>query len=97
MLKVRLPNGREMTIDASASDVKFIQKLIELNDKITYEINFQANGLLSEKGAPGNVDSFDRLKALVDELHALVFNTALVVEPQKPGEKKPAKKGARAK
>jgi len=81
--------GEERTIKASASDVAFVQKLIALNDKITHEINSQADGLLTEKGAPGNADSFDRLKTLVDELHTLVFNTALVVEASPKPEAEP--------
>jgi hypothetical protein len=68
------------TINASASDVVFVQKLIALNDQIAKELNLQSAGLLSEQGGAGNADSFNRLKALVDEMHALLsaaeFKTA---------------------
>jgi len=80
MTKVRLPNGREMTIDADASDVEFIQTLSALNDKITGEINLLAGNLFSGADVRKNVEPLNRLKAAVDELHAILSN-AKVVEP----------------
>jgi len=80
MTKVRLPNGRVMTIDADASDVEFIQTLSALNDKITGEINLLAGNLFSGADARKNVEPLNRLKAAVDELHAILSN-AKVVEP----------------
>jgi hypothetical protein len=80
MTKVRLSNGQEMTVDADESDVEFIQVLITLNDKITDEINLLAKNLCLGANARDNVEPLNRLKAVVDELHAILSN-AKVVEP----------------
>jgi hypothetical protein len=80
MTKVRLSNGQEMTIEANESDVEFIQILIALNDKIADEINLLTKNLCLGADAKDNVEPFNRLKAAVDELHAILFN-AKVVEP----------------
>jgi hypothetical protein len=80
MTKVRLSNGQEMTVDADESDVEFIQVLITLNDKITDEINLLAKNLRLGVNAGENVEPLNRLKAAVDELHAILSN-AKVVEP----------------
>jgi len=80
MTKVRLSNGQEMTIDADESDLEFIQVLIGLNDKITGEINLLAKNLCLGANAQENVEPLNRLKAAVDELHAILSN-AKVVEP----------------
>ena len=80
MTKVRLSDGQEMTVDADESDVEFIQVLITLNDKITDEINLLAKNLCLGGNAGENVEPLNRLKAAVDELHAILSN-AKVVEP----------------
>jgi hypothetical protein len=80
MTKVRLSDGQEMTVDADESDVEFIQVLITLNDKITEEINLLAKNLCLGVNAGENVEPLNRLKAAVDELHAILSN-AKVVEP----------------
>ena len=80
MTKVRLSNGQELTVDADESDVEFIQVLIALNDKIADEINLLAKNLCLEANAVDNVEPLNRLKAAVDELHAILSN-AKVVEP----------------
>ena len=80
MTKVRLSNGQELTVDADESDVEFIQVLISLNDKIAAEINLLAKNLCLGANARDNVEPLNRLKAAVDELHALLSN-AKVVEP----------------
>jgi len=80
MTKVRLSNGQEMTVDADESDVEFIQVLITLNDKIADEINLLAKNLCLGANAINNVEPLNRLKAAVDELHAILSN-AKVVEP----------------
>ena len=80
MTKVRLSNGQEMTVDADESDVEFIQVLIALNDKIADEINLLAKNLCLGANARDNVEPLNRLKAAVDELHAILSN-AKVVEP----------------
>jgi hypothetical protein len=80
MTKVKLSNGQELTIDADESDVEFIQILIALNDKITDEINLMAKNLCLGANARDNMDPLNRLKAAVDELHAVLSN-AKVVEP----------------
>jgi hypothetical protein len=79
MTKVRI-NGEVMTIDADESDVEFIQILIALNDKITGEINLLAKNLFTGVNAGDNVEPLNRLKAAVDELHA-ILSYAKVVEP----------------
>jgi len=88
--------GEEMTINAAASDIEFVQKLIALNEQITDEINLQANGLLLDEGARGCADSFNHLKALVGEMHTLLSNTVFNEAP-KAGAKKAAKKKGAAK
>ena len=80
MTKVRLSDGQEMVTDADESDVEFIQVLIALNDKIADEINLLAKNLCLEANAVDNVEPLNRLKAAVDELHAILSN-AKVVEP----------------
>lgn len=80
MTKVRLSNGQEMTSDADESDVEFIQALIALNDKIADEINLLAKNLCLGANARDNVEPLNRLKAAVDELHAILSN-AKVAEP----------------
>jgi hypothetical protein len=80
MTKVRLSNGQEMTVDADDSDVEFIQVLIALNDKIADEIDLMAKNLFLGANARENVEPLNRLKAAVDELHAILSN-AKVVEP----------------
>jgi hypothetical protein len=80
MTKVRLSNGQELTVDADESDVEFIQILIALNEKIANEINLLAKNLCFGANALENVEPLNRLKATVDELHAILSN-AKVVEP----------------
>jgi hypothetical protein len=92
MTKATLPTGEEITINAEACNLEFLQGLIALNDDITREINRQADGFLSEEGGRGNADSFKRLKALVDEMHALLSNTEFVEEAKALAVKKAAKK-----
>jgi hypothetical protein len=96
MTKATFPTGEEITINAEASDLEFLQRLIALNDDIAREINRQADGLLSEEGRRGNADSFKRLKALVDEMHALLSNTVFVEEAKAPAVKKAAKRAKKA-
>jgi len=79
MTKVRI-NGEVTTIDADESDVEFIQILIALNDKITGEINLLAKNLFTGVNVGDNVEPLNRLKAAVDELHA-ILSYAKVVEP----------------
>ena len=88
--------GEEMTINAAASDIEFVQKLIALNEQITDEINLQAKGLLLDEGARGCADSFNHLKAVVGEMHTLLSNTVFN-EARKAGAKKAAKKKGAAK
>jgi hypothetical protein len=78
MTKVRLSNGQEMTVDADESDVEFIQVLITLNDKIADEINLLAKNLCLGANAINNVEPLNRLKAAVDELHAILSNAKVV-------------------
>jgi hypothetical protein len=80
MTKVRLSNGQEMTVDADESDLEFIQVLIALNNNITGEIDLLAKNLCLGASAQENVEPLNRLKAAVDELHAILSN-AKVVEP----------------
>jgi hypothetical protein len=77
MTKVKLASGEEVEIKAEASDVDFVQALIALNDQITSEINIQAKGLLFNSGGEGTADSFNRLKSLVGEMHALLSDASL--------------------
>ena len=77
MTKVKLASGEEVEIKAEASDAEFVQALIALNDQITSEINIQAKGLLFNAGGEGTADSFNRLKSLVGEMHALLSDASL--------------------
>jgi hypothetical protein len=79
--KLRPPNGQEMTTDVDVSDVEFIQSLIALNYKITGEINQLAMNLLTGADARKNVEPLNRLKAAVDELHA-ILSSARVAKPK---------------
>jgi hypothetical protein len=69
-----------MTVDADESDVEFIQALIALNDKIAAEINWLAKNLCLGANARDSLEPLNRLKAAVDELHA-ILSSAKVVEP----------------
>jgi hypothetical protein len=75
---VRLPSGQEMAIDADASDVEFIQILIALNDKIAGEINLLTKNLCFGANPQENVEPLNRLKAVVDELHAILSDAKVV-------------------
>jgi hypothetical protein len=77
MTKARLPSGEEVMTSADASDVEFVQHLVALNDKITHEINLQAKGLFLEEGWRGDAGSFNQLKELVNEMHALLSDATL--------------------
>src|SRR5262249_41601088 len=85
--------GEEMTINAAASDIEFVQKLIALNEQITDEINLQANGLLLDEGARGGADSFNHLKALVGEMHTLLSNTVCNEAPRLARRRRRRRKG----
>jgi len=65
MTKARLPNGQETTTDDVASDVEFMRRLVAFSDQIAAEINLLFN---KQKAA----EAFNRLKAAVGEMHALL-------------------------